>query len=112
MSLTLKKHSGEQALALGLLTAVLLLGCGLTLWVPLKEFLAETARRASLSGLLTLPVLKALGLAVVGQLAESICKDAGQSSAASAMQLVTAAAILSASLPLLRLLTDAVFRFS
>ncbi len=46
-------------------------------------------------------MLKAVGLTVVGELAVRLCKDAGESALAYAVQLGTRAAVLGAAMPVL-----------
>ena len=48
-------------------------------------------------------MLKSLGITVVGRSSAELCRDAGQSAAASALETCTAAAALYAALPLVKL---------
>ena len=66
-------------------------------------FAALLAGQAALGAALTLPVLKSLGITVVGRGSAELCRDAGQSAAASALETCSAAAALYAALPLVKL---------
>ena len=61
---------------------------------------------AGVSAALTLPVLKSLGITVVGRFSGEICRDAGQSAVASALETCSAAAALYAALPLVKLVVS------
>ena len=67
-------------------------------------------REAGIGAALTLPVLKSLGITVVGRSSAELCRDAGQSAAASALETCTAAAALYAAIPLVKL-TVSLFSF-
>ena len=109
LGLSIRKHSGEQAFLLGLLAAVTIL-CGiLNSAEPLVELFRTLERRSGIASELLTPVVKSLGLSVLGRLAEGFCKDAGQSAAASAIELATAFCILCAAVPLVDALLDIVF---
>lgn len=54
-----------------------------------------------LTGLCMLVMLKAVGLTVLGELAARLCKDAGESSLAYAIELAARTAVLGAAMPLL-----------
>jgi len=112
IGIILKKYNPEQSVLLSLLTVLFVLGSVVSIWTGIIEFMRTTAKRASLSPALINPLIKALGLAFAGGIAEDVCRDAGQSGTAGAMQIMTAAAVLYASLPLLEMLADAVFSFS
>lgn len=109
LALTLKKRSEEQSFLLGLLAAVLILGGMLNAAEALTSLLQKFARNGELLPGMLVPVMKSLGLAILGKLTESFCRDAGQSALASAMELATSCAILCAALPLLEGLSDTVF---
>ena len=58
----------------------------------------------SLQQTLVLPVLKCVAVGIVARLSADLCKDAGQSGLASAVELCGAAAALCISLPLVNTL--------
>ena len=53
-------------------------------------------------------MLKAVGITIAGQLAAQLCKDAGESALAYAVELAAKAAVLAAAFPLLRQLFDTI----
>ena len=109
LGLSIRKKNEEQALLLGVLAAVLILGGVLNAAAPLTEVIRRLEKQSGVSSDLLSPVVKGLGLSVLGKLAEGFCRDAGHSAAASAMELATACAILCAAAPLITLLADTVF---
>ena len=101
----IQKLEPSQALLLGLGAA----GAVLALGVPLLQELGDTfgglLESAGISAALTLPVVKSLGITLVGRYTSELCRDAGQSASASALETVTAAVVLYTALPLVRSLT-------
>ena len=93
----------------------LLLSAGAAVLIALKALeyagpLMEQARRLTMDG--ELPgqcievMLKAAGLAAMGQLAGQLCKDAGESALAYGVELAVKIAILTVSLPLVERLLE------
>lgn len=109
LALTLKKRSEEQSFLLGILAAVMILTGMLNAAESLTGLLQKFTRKGDILPGMLVPVMKSLGLAILGKLTESFCRDAGQSALASAMELATSCAILCAALPLLESLSDTVF---
>ena len=112
MGLALRKEREDQALLLGLAAAAMISAAAIQSLSGLESLFRKAGDRAGLSAALTLPVLKSLGLALVGRFSAAVCRDAGQASAASAVELASVCAILCVSLPLLQSLLDLVFSFS
>jgi len=104
IALLLKKSNPEMALLLttGAVIAVLVMTA------ELAGIIAETLRGAmELSGLspaIFSPVFKCVGIGIITRIAADICKDAGQSSVASSVELAGTAAALCVSIPLLKTL--------
>ena len=103
LGLLLQKAEPAQALLLGLAAAAAVLTLALGLFRELRDTFGELCREAGIGAALTLPVLKSLGITVVGRSSAELCRDAGQSAAASALETCTAAAALYAALPLVKL---------
>ena len=106
LALLLQKTEPSQALLLGLAAAAALLTLGLGVFRELRDFFQDLSREAGISASLTLPVLKSLGITVVGRFSGDLCRDAGQSAVASALETCSAAAALYAALPLVRLVVS------
>ena len=103
LGLLLQKAEPAMTLLLGLAAAGAVLVLGLTFFRELRDTFRDLSRDAGISTALTLPVLKSLGITVVGRCSGDLCRDAGQSAAASALETCSAAAALYAALPLVRL---------
>ena len=106
LGLLLQKTEPTQTLLLGLAAAAAALTLGSGFFRELTDTFRELSREAGISAALTLPVLKSLGITVVGRFTVEACRDAGQSAAAAALETCTAAAALYVALPLVRLVTS------
>lgn len=95
----LKKSNREAALLLTAGAAALLLVSALEGAAPLFSQLEEAA--AGVPGGYLKVMLKAVGIALIGQFAGYVCKDAGEAGLAFAVELSAKAAILAAAFPVL-----------
>ena len=112
LGLAVRREREEQSLLLGLAAAVMIFAAAMGSLKGTEELLRRAGERSGLSPALTLPVLKSLGLALLGRIAALICRDAGQAAAAEAVELAAACAILGVSLPLLQSLIEMVFAYT
>ena len=87
------KHKWKMLLALLLCIGLL---------EPLAAFFRDAIALSGLSGVYTGPLLKCMTISILTMIGESLCKDAGQTAGACAVQLVGVAAALYAALPLMR----------
>ncbi len=101
-----KRSSREHALLLAAVTAVLLLLAALEGTAPLFRELEGLS--AAFPGECFPVMLKAVGITIAGQLAAQLCKDAGESALAYAVELAAKAAVLAAASPLLLQLFDTI----
>jgi len=102
LALVIKKHNADMAMLLSLAAGLAIL-LGATAFIsPIMEFINELAESAGIASSLLSPVLKALGIAIVGKIAADVCKDAGQSAVASSIDFCTALASLICAIPLMR----------
>lgn len=109
LSLSIRKRSEEQSFLLGLLAAVMIL-CGvLNASEPLAGLIRSLEQRSGIDSSLLSPVVKSLGLSILGRLTEGFCRDAGHSAAAFAVELATSFSILCTAVPLVEALLDVVF---
>ena len=106
LALLLQKTEPSQALLLGLAASALVLTLGLSIFRELRDFFRDLSREAGVSAALTLPVLKSPGITVVGRFSGDLCRDAGQSAVASALETCSADAALYAALPLVKLVVS------
>ncbi len=106
LGLLLQKTEPALTLLLGLAAAASALVLGLGVFRELRDTFRDLSREAGISAALTLPVLKSLGITVVGRCSGDLCRDAGQSAAAAALETCTAVTALYAALPLVRLVVS------
>ena len=100
--LVIKKNTPELALLLALSAAVLILGLGFSLIDTVTAFLDNLLAKTGISAALFAPVLKCMGIGVVARIASDVCKDAGNTTAASCVELVAAVSGVCVSIPLMR----------
>lgn len=90
----------EISLLLSMLICVMVIGVGFSYLSSVFSFFANLQRLIGLDNDLLNILLKAVGVAVMGEIAVLVCSDAGQASLGKAVQLLTSAVILWISLPL------------
>lgn len=102
LALVLKKGSPELAvlLALAAVAAVLLLLAGAL--GELLRFFREIGEASGLSEDIFIPLYKTVGIALVVKAGNSLCRDAGESALAAAVETAGTVCALLVSLPLLR----------
>ncbi len=99
---TVYKTVPGMALLLSIAAALLALLLCIGLLEPLAAFFRDAIALSGLSGVYTGPLLKCMTISILTMIGESLCKDAGQTAGACAVQLVGVAAALYAALPLMR----------
>lgn len=111
IAMLLKRSAPELGLALSV--AVSLFGAllAMQLIAGLGDLLETVQEETGLSPAVVGPVMKCVGAGIVTRLASDICRDAGQSAAASAVELCGAACALVTALPLIRAMLSAVREF-
>ena len=111
IALLLKRSAPELGLALSV--AVSLFGglLAMELMAGLGDLLETVQEETGLSPAVVGPVMKCVGVGIVTRLSADICRDAGQSAAASAVELCGAACALVTALPLILALLSAVREF-
>lgn len=98
----LKKHTPELALLLAVAV------CGATVLAAVRgvrevwAFLEDLLAAVEISSTLFLPLLKTAGIAVVTRIGADLCRDAGESAVASAVEMAGAMGALLAVLPLMQ----------
>ena len=111
VGLILRRSAPELGLALSVAVSAFAALLAMELVSGLAEILADVREETGLSPAVVGPVLKCVGVGIVTRLAADICSDAGQSAAASAVELCGAACSLAVSLPLIRALLSAIREF-
>lgn len=112
LALVIKKNNPEFSLLLSIAAAGTVTALAAGLLGEVME-LIELARSVSgLSSAIVSPVIKCVGLGCVTRLGSDLCRDAGQSAAASALELTGCAATLCAAMPLFRSLIAMIERIA
>ena len=101
LSLVLKKDAPVIAFLLTLTAGVLILLYALGMVGSTAQRFAALLEQGGVTDSLYLPVLRAVGIAVVVRIMSALCKDAGQSALAAKVEIVGAVLALSVCLPLL-----------
>lgn len=102
LAVVVRRGSPESALLLTLAAVVAVL---LFLIDPMEEltaFLAELGERSGVSASLFVPLYKTAGIALVVKVGSSLCRDAGESALAAAVETAGSICALLVALPLLR----------
>lgn len=102
----LKKVSSEQGLLLSIASIVLILLIVLETAAPFIGQMKSIADSSGFTGNYLDILLKALGITVVGQITESICKDCGESALAYGVNIAAKIAVLMLSLPIISTIFD------
>lgn len=102
MSLLLRRSAPELGLAVSISVSLLAAAFAMELVSGLSEILSLVREETGLSPAVVGPVMKCVGVGIVTRLSADICRDAGQSAAASAVELCGTACALVTALPLIR----------
>lgn len=103
-----RKQSSALALTLSL-ACCCLLGVSLLSFVrPLVAFADRLRETAGLSNAFLMPLLKAVAIGLITEIAASVCSDTGESSLSRLIQLCGAAAALYCALPLMQAVLELV----
>ena len=106
LGVILQKQGKEYALILVLAVAAMGTCLILNYIKPVISFLERMQEIGSLDSEVLKILLKAVGIGLVGEISGSICADAGNTSLAKMVQLLSAAVILWLSLPILEQVMD------
>lgn len=111
LTLVVKRGSGELAMLLSLaaVTAVLLSLAGAL--EELVAFLRTLGQRSGLPEELFLPLYKTVGIALVVKAGGNLCRDAGESALAAALEMAGSVCALLVALPLLQAVLDLLLEF-
>ncbi|MBQ9044783.1 MAG: stage III sporulation AC/AD family protein [Oscillospiraceae bacterium] len=99
----IKKTVPDLAFGLQLIGVVLVLLLAFRLLTPLISFFRNASSLFGASGVYAQPILKAALIGILTNIGCALCKDAGQTASASALELTGTASIFLAALPLLEL---------
>jgi stage III sporulation protein AD len=106
LGLVIKKNSPDMALMLTISLALIALYLAFDTIKAVTDFIASMAGAAQISPIVLTVVFKAVGISIVTKLSSDVCRDAGQSSVASGIELTGAFAALYIALPLFKTVMD------
>ncbi len=95
-----KRSNKEYAALMAAGACAVILLAALRQAEPLVSQMESLAETSGLPGQVLPAVLKAVGIAIAGQLASQLCKDAGESALSYTVELAAKVAILAVALPL------------
>ena len=107
-AVVVKGTARQLALVLSIAAAAVVLGLALGAVEDVVAMAEELRDMAGLSPAVVAPVLKAVGIAILTQIAAQVCKDAGERGIAAVTETAGSALALCAALPLLRAVLDTV----
>lgn len=108
--LLLSKYAPELSLALVILTGAVILILTYEIGGKVVDMIWSVTEENGLPSAYVSPVLKCIGISLVTEMGTQICRDSGQASSASAVQLCGAVCALYVSLPVIESLIDVVER--
>ena len=106
IGLVIKKNSPDMALMLTISLALIALYLAFDTIKAVTEFVTSLAGAAQISPAILTVVFKAVGISIVTKLSSDVCRDAGQSSVASGIELTGSFAALYIALPLFKTVMD------
>lgn len=104
--LTLKSNSKEIGTILAITICCITALAALSYLRPVLEFLKKLEQVGSLDSTMVEILLKATGIGIITEIANLVCKDAGNESMGKTMQILGTAVILYLSMPLFYTLID------
>ncbi|GHU60660.1 stage III sporulation protein AD [Clostridia bacterium] len=109
--LVVKKGGSEFAILLGLAAVAAITALMFTTASGVIAFLKKLSELAGLSPAVLSPLIKTLGIAILAKIASDTCRDAGQSSVASGVELAGTVAAIYVALPLLSSVLEMIITF-
>lgn len=101
LGLILKKNTPEISLLLAIAVSCAVLALAVSLFGDVLDFIGSLSDLTEMSSASISAVMKAVGIGIVTRLATDVCKDSGQSAAASSVELAGTISALFAALPLM-----------
>ena len=102
LALVVGRQSKDMSLLLTLAVCVLVFIAALSFLEPVTELLRELRRLGNLDSEAVSIALKCAGIGLLSELIGLVCADAGESAMGKALEVLSAAAVLWLSLPLIR----------
>lgn len=108
--LVLRKQNGEVAMLVGLCGCCLVLVLMVGFLAPVVQFLRKLQQVADLDSDMLRTLWKVTGVALIAEIAASICADAGNAALGKSLQMLSSVVILYLSIPMLEALLALVER--
>ncbi len=108
IGLALKRTNPEITLLMAVSLAAVVLYMVIGALGDIIDFLREIAEMSGISGAALNAVLKTVAIALITKLSADVCRDAGQSSAASVVETAGTVGAIYVALPLMRAVLDTV----
>ena len=106
LGLALQKQNKDMAVVLSVGVCAMVLAVMLSYLSPVLEF-AETLRRlGGLDSEMMSTVLKAVGIGLIAEIAETVCADSGNAAMGKAVQMLSTGIILYLSIPVMKRLLE------
>ena len=105
-SLVIKKVNPEFSLLLGIFTSVFCLFCIIKMYNSFLNYIRDWLRIVNIETEYFKPLLKCFGISVISKFTTGVCKDAGQTSIASVLELCCNIASVWCLIPLIQHLFD------
>jgi stage III sporulation protein AD len=110
LSSTIKKQRPELALQLGIATGLLIFIVVIIKLSAVIDFLQTFSKKANIDSTYINILLKIVGIAYIAEFGAEVCKDAGESSIASKIELAGKVTIVILAVPIISSLLDLVIR--
>lgn len=110
LSSTIKKQRPELALQLGIVTGLLIFIVVIVKLSAVIDFLQTFSKRANIDSTYINILLKIVGIAYIAEFGAEVCKDAGESSIASKIELAGKVTIVILAVPIISSLLDLVIK--
>ena len=105
-ALLIKKSNQEMGLVAAIAATAVICIAAAELFGSVFDVIHYAISRTGLSSAVFMPIVKCVGIAIVVNISSGLCKDAGQSGIASAVDLLGAAAAVFTALPLIKSLLE------
>lgn len=100
--LVIKKDSPAIGLVLGMVSAGVILIFALDIVSDVLSITQQVAQDTGISSVLLSPLFKTAGIGIITRISADVCKDAGQASSASAIEMAGTSATVVLALPLVK----------
>ncbi len=110
LSSTIKKQRPELALQLGIATGLLIFIVVIVKLSAVIDFLQTFSKKANIDSTYINILLKIVGIAYIAEFGAEVCKDAGESSIASKIELAGKVTIVILAVPIISSLLDLVIK--